>query len=170
MRNNRFPQFPHQNGYPGAWRGKFARLTPIEADLMRWYLTLHADDVIECWYDVRADGDPATDDSAGLAEFSANPAMHRMWYHQTAKRLDAITLERDGYRLIELRQRAGQQTVGELTTYDTISRSEWPTLTWLPARLVTLSVDPIIRRTLASLGFDVVIAPPSIAFAPVVRT
>ena len=166
MKNNRFPQFPHQQGYPGAWRGKFARLTPIESDLMRWYLAQHAEDILEVWYDVRADGDPATIETDDLSHLTNDPAIRRMWQQQTAKRLDAITLEREGYRVVELRQRAAQETVGEVTTYNQISRAEWPDLAWLNPRIVTLQVDPIIRRTLEAIGFDVVIAPPQSVFRP----
>ncbi len=151
----RFPIFPWQHGYPPTWRGRYARLNRIEQNLMTVYLEVFEKDISEVWYDVRTDGQPEHLQRALPTDITDDPAMLRMWWHQNAKRIDAVTLQKGRYRIVELRDTTGPQTLGELTQYQTLARAQWPELPWGQTILVTRHFDILIMRVLTDQGFAV---------------
>jgi len=126
---------------------------------MTWYLDVIAVDAREVWYDVRTDGVPGDEPHDVPSNLTDNPAMLRMWKAQTAKRCDAIVRADAGFWVVELRYTAVPQTIGEMAQYDLLTRAEWPELHWLPAALVCVNVDPMVRHTLQAHGNVIHLAP-----------
>ncbi len=151
----RFPLFPWQPGYPPTWRGRYARLNKVEQDLMTTYLALAGEHIAQLWYDVRTDGNPDHMPPKLPEGLTDDPAIARMWWHQNAKRMDAIALQNDRYHIIELRDVVGPQTLGELVQYQTLARAQWPNLPWGETILVTHNADMLILRVLKEHGFTV---------------
>jgi hypothetical protein len=151
----RFPVFPWQRGYAPTWRGRYARLNQAEQSLMTWYLELRGDLVDQVWYDVRTDGNPEHLQRPIPFELTDDPAMVRMWWHQNARRIDAVTLEAGSYHIIELREIAGAQTIGELVMYQELARAEWPELPWSNTVLITRNIADPIRATLRAQGITI---------------
>src|SRR6266568_404714 len=73
-------------------RGRYARLNQDEQNLITWYLDLRRDAISELWYDVRTDGRPEHIQHQLPVDITDDPTMLRMWWHQNAKRIDAIAL------------------------------------------------------------------------------
>jgi len=159
----RFPIFPWQHGYPPTWRGRYARLNQDEQNLMTWYLDLRRDAISELWYDVRTDGRPEHIQHQLPVDITDDPTMLRMWWHQNAKRIDAIALGGGTYRIIELHARAGAQTVGELVQYQTLARAQWPELMWTNTVLVTRAIDDATRRVLQDQHFTILLPSENLA-------
>lgn len=158
-KRNAEPAFPYEPGYPPTWRGKFARMVPHERALLLWWLDNSPRPPDALWYDVGMDGIPDDQPTPTAAEFTSDPAMARMWWHQTAKRADAIARAGSLYRIVELRASANAQTLGELLTYDALSRAEWPSLDWAPTLLVTHQVDLMHAMSITRAGHEIIVAP-----------
>ena len=158
-KTNRDPLFPYMPGFAPTWEGNFPALNNTERHLMIGYLNTTPDSADEIWYNVAMDGLPDDDVANQVAQITENPNMVRAWWRLNAKRCDAIVRQANAYRVIELRARAGPQTLGELILYDKMSRSEWPHLEWAPLMLICYQIDPIIKRHLATAGFELLMLP-----------
>lgn len=159
------PVFPFQGGHAWDWSGYRAHLTRNESALSKWYLKSLPVKPLLVWYDVATDGVEATVKSAAPADTSILRSVQRGWQRLTSKRIDMATFDGTVYRVIEFRAVTKQQTLGEVITYDKLTRSEWPALAWGNVVLVTQSIDPITRRVLESLPIDLVDAPNKVGFS-----
>ena len=122
---------------------------------MLWWLSDPTHQPIALWYDVRMDGVPDNHPIDQLQQITDNPNMLRMWWHQTAKRCDAIAEWPDAYQVIELRHDSNPQTLGELQMYNALARAEWPTLPWRTPQLVTAKIDAALRSAIEAAGFPI---------------
>ena len=114
---------------------------------------------LRVWYDVACDGVPG--EGLPTARFPIGTALNivRMWQRLNSKRTDLITFDGTAYRVVELRPVAKQQTVGELVTYDNLTRAEWPALKWARPVLVTQRLDGMTRAVVNAIDTDLIIAP-----------
>lgn len=151
--------FPFEHGFSPDWRGWPPHLVPAERRLAYWLISTRAIAADEIWYDIRLDGEnPAAAKYPAAAEI-LNPTELRTWYMLNARRADAIVRAGDQYRVIELRDRAGAQTLGEIILYDRLARAEWPELQWLPAVIASRVYDKGIRESARQLGIVTFCAP-----------
>lgn len=151
--------FPYQAGFDPRWRGSPPHLVPAERLLMFWYLDNQRPQPDEIWYDTPLDGeDPRTAQYPGAAAI-LDPTELRTWYTLTARRADAIERTGETYRVIELRDRAGMQTLGEAAAYSRLAAAEWPQFTWSAPVVVARIYDNGIRATMRQLGFLALSAP-----------
>ena len=122
--------FPHDQGFTANWRGWPPHMVPAERELMYWWLSRPTTTVDEIWYDVPLDGeDPRTGTYPAAAEI-LNPTELRTWYSLTARRADAIARTGPYYTLIELRDTAGPQTLGEILLYQHLATTQHAELQW----------------------------------------
>lgn len=151
--------FPWDEGFRPNWRGSAPHLVPAEQLLMYWYLDTVHPTPDEIWYDVPMDGaDPRIAQYTDARQI-LNPTEMRIWYTLTARRADAIQRAGAEYRVVELRDRAGMQTIGEATSYSQHARAEWPYLNWAAPLVISRIYERGIRDTMSQLGIETLSAP-----------
>jgi hypothetical protein len=151
--------FPYEAGFPPDWRGWPPHLVPAERELMMWFLTTPAGACESVWYDVRLDGENPRDAQYPAAAQLLDPKWLRAWYTLTARRADAIIERPDPLQIVELRDRAGAQTVGEITLYQHLAQAEWPMLLWGPPIVIARIYDRGVIDTLRAGGAIAITAP-----------
>lgn len=152
-------QFPHEPGFSTDWRGWPARMVANERALLYWWISRSTTHVDELWYDVTLDGE-----NPAIAKYPAagellNPIELRTWYALNARRADAIARTDQRYRVVELRDHAGAQTIGETLIYNRLARDEWPTLQWDRPLIVARKYASGITRVADQATIHYLIAP-----------
>lgn len=133
-------EFPTEEGLPPAWQGKPAGMEPIEAMMWAQFAKRFATTITQWWFNVRLWGNP--DPQIPIPD-TPDPLMAKIvrgWRDVTAMRCDAIALQGLRYRVVEFRATTATQSIGEVLTYESLARKQYPLLHWDQPLLVTLSI------------------------------
>ena len=128
--------------YPPSWRGRPASMPWSDWQIwQRWIVSELA--LYERYaYDVLLDVAP-------VPSTVIDPAMRRMWRENTAKRIDAVGRRGDASTIIEVRELATWQTIGQVLGYQTLAELQYSEELWTRPLIVTggvaLGVEPAIR-------------------------
>jgi hypothetical protein len=151
--------FPYDEGYPPYWRGWPQHMVPAERELFFWYLDRPSTNVNEIWFDVAMDGTPAADSNYPAAAEILDPKWLRVFYGLNARRADAVIHKPDGFAIVELRDHADAQTIGETVIYAAYARDEWQDLDWTHPVIITRAIDDGVARAARAQGITVCVAP-----------
>lgn len=104
-------------------------------------------------------GDRWTDYAYNVRLFTGNeppadatPELAKMWRDNTAKRIDVVGHNADGFTIFEARQFAGWSAVGQLMGYRDLWRLNYPELDVAELYLVTERCDDTVRALAARQG------------------
>jgi hypothetical protein len=92
------------------WRGDPQQMLPADVPLWLRFLDLFGNRFDWFYYNVRVGG-------PDISKIDADPAMARMWYASTAKRIDAIGERRDELLIIEVASSPYLRAVGQCLSY-----------------------------------------------------
>jgi len=154
--------FPYEHGFTPDWRGWPPHMVANERSLLFWYLSNVANDITQIWYDVPFDGEDAATAHYPAAAQILSPTMLRTWYTLNARRADAITYDTDKYRILELRDKADAQTLGETLIYQRLAVDEWPELRWDAPAIISRGYAPGTVRAARSMQLVTFTAPPTL--------
>ncbi|HEX9439652.1 MAG TPA: hypothetical protein VF909_08220 [Roseiflexaceae bacterium] len=140
--------------YPPTWRGRPPSMPWTDWQVWQRYLiSPHA--LYERYaYDALL---PVQSPPASVTD----PAMRKMWLENTGKRIDAIGRIGDAYTILEVRELATWQTLGQVLGYQTLAELHFPGDIWtrpvIVADAIAAGVEPAIRAQ--GVGLVLVPAP-----------
>jgi len=86
-------------------------------------------------------------------------SMRKMWVENNAKRIDAVGRRGGVYTILEIRDIATWQTLGQVLGYQELARLHFPGDTWSPPVIIAGDVAAGLRPVLAAQGVALVLAP-----------
>jgi hypothetical protein len=92
------------------WRGDPEQMLPSDVPLWHAYLDRHANDFIQFYYNVRVGG-------PDVSKLEGDETIKRMWYLNTAKRIDVIAEKHDRLWIIEVASSPYLRAVGQCLSY-----------------------------------------------------
>lgn len=96
--------------YPITWRGDPEQMLPPDVPLWHLFLDRYASNFEKFYYNVRVGG-------PDLTKIKADPAIAKMWYAVTAKRIDVLAEKRDRLWIIEVASSPYLRAVGQCLSY-----------------------------------------------------
>lgn len=131
--------------YQQSWRGKYPHMLPEDVPVWERFLDMNPTLFERMYYDVRVGGvvpDPGLGDEK----------MRRMFWQNTAKRLDALGVLKDEIWIIEVAANPGLRAVGQLNTYMALWWEDPKILKPVKPVLVCQSIDEDLKRSLEFYG------------------
>lgn len=127
------------------WRGKYPHMLDVDRPVWDLFLDRNPELFQRLYYDVRVGGVTA-------APEYGDEKMRKMFYDNTAKRIDALgELEKEIW-IIEVADRPGLRAIGQLTTYMALWFEDPKIPKPAKAVLVCRSVDSDFERALNFYG------------------
>lgn len=131
--------------YSPLFRGRYPHMEQQDWPVWEKFLDKHADKIKAVYYDVKVGGKP-------LDETNIDPAMVKMWFANTAKRIDAIAEFENEVWLIEVADYPGIRSVGQLATYMTLYAEDPKFPKPAIPVLVATQIDQDLEKTITLYG------------------
>jgi len=90
----------------------------------------------------------------------ADPAMLRMWRENTSKRMDAVARKGDVLTIIEVRELATWQTIGQVLGYQTLAEREFADEHWSRPMIVTGGIAAGVEPAIHAQHITLIVLPP----------
>jgi hypothetical protein len=87
----------------------------------------------------------------------ADPAMLKMWRENTSKRIDAVGKKGDVLTIIEVRELATWQTIGQVLGYQTLAELEFTDEHWSRPLILTGAVAPGVEPAIRAQHITLVV-------------
>jgi len=131
------------------WRGDPQQMLPPDVPLWHAYLEKAAGQFLRFYYNVRVGG-------PDISKIKADPAMARMWYASTAKRIDVIGEREKEIWIIEVASSPYLRAVGQCLSYKFLWEED-PKID-KPAKMVLLCyfIDSDLERILKHNGVHII--------------
>ena len=128
-----------------SWRGKYPHMLPVDVPVWNLFLDRNPNLFQKLYYDVRVGG-------VYPGPEYGDEKMRKMFYDNTAKRMDALgELEKEIW-IIEVATRPGLRAVGQLQTYQALWWEDPKIAKPAKAVLVCQFVDDDLKRSLEFYG------------------
>lgn len=88
------------------------------------------------------------------------PAMAKMWYENTAKRIDAVGKKADALTIIEVRDQCTWQTIGQVLGYQALAAQEFNDDLWTLPLIVCSTLNTGVEPALRAQHINFVLLPP----------
>lgn len=131
--------------YLQPWRGKYPHMLDVDRPVWDIFLDRNPNLFERIYYDVKVGG------VYPGPEFG-DETMRKMFYYNTAKRIDALGELKDEIWIIEVADRPGLRAVGQLTTYMALWFEDPKINKLAKPVLVCRSVDADLERALKFYG------------------
>ena len=131
--------------YSPLWRGSYPHMLKEDYAVWEAFLRQNINLFERIYYDVRVGGVVATDPTL-------TPAEIKMFYDNTAKRMDAIGETKNELWLIEVADHPGLRAIGQLTTYIALWAEDPKINKPYKGVLVCRSIDADLDRAMKIYG------------------
>jgi len=142
---------PTDLGEPFAitWRGDPAQMLPSDVPLWHRFLDRYAYEFDRFFYNVRVGG-------PDVSKIDGDEAIKRMWYLNTAKRIDAIGEKKNDLIIIEVASSPYLRAVGQCLSYKFLWEEDPKINKPVSTTLVCPYIDSDLERILRHYGVKVI--------------